>query len=96
MAERPRISAEIEHWLGAEGEKTLGSLIETFGAKSFAVLFVFLLGVPALPLPTGGATHVFEIIAMLLSLQLLAGRDQVWLPARWRRTELAGRRQQRF
>ncbi|MGH2869310.1 MAG: exopolysaccharide biosynthesis protein, partial [Solirubrobacteraceae bacterium] len=78
MAERPRISAEIEHWLGAEGEKTLGSLIETFGAKSFAVLFVFLLGVPALPLPTGGATHVFEIIAMLLSLQLLAGRDQVW------------------
>jgi hypothetical protein len=96
MAERPRISDEIEHWLNAEGEKTLGGLIETFGAKSFAVLFVFLLGVPALPLPTGGATHVFEIIAMLLSVQLLAGRDQVWLPARWRRMELAGRRQQRF
>jgi len=96
MDERTRVSDDIGGWLSAEGEKTLGSLIETFGAKSFAVLFVFLLGVPALPLPTGGATHVFEIIAMLLSLQLLIGRDEVWLPARWQRLELAGRRQQRF
>ena len=32
---------------------------------------MILLGVPALPLPTGGATHVFEVIAMLLSLQLI-------------------------
>jgi hypothetical protein len=57
---------------------------------------VLLLGVPALPLPTGGATHVFEIIAMLLALQLVAGRDEIWLPQRWRTLELAGDRQQRF
>ena len=78
------------------GKKTLGSLIELFGEKSFALLFVLLLGVPALPLPTGGATHVFEIIAVLLALQLVAGRDQIWLPQRWRELELAGQRQQRF
>jgi hypothetical protein len=41
---------------------------------------VLLLGPSALPLPTGGATHVFEIIAMLLALELIAGRDQIWLP----------------
>ena len=29
---------------------------------------------PALPLPTGGVTHVFEVIAMLLALELIAGR----------------------
>ncbi|MBV9915980.1 MAG: exopolysaccharide biosynthesis protein, partial [Solirubrobacterales bacterium] len=58
-------------WAQGEGEKTLGSLIEVFEEKSFAVIFVILLGVPALPLPTGGATHVFEVIAMLLSLQLI-------------------------
>jgi hypothetical protein len=52
--------------------------------------------VPALPLPTGGATHVFEIIAVLLALQLIAGRDHIWLPRRWRDLELAGERQQRF
>ena len=51
---------------------------------------------PALPLPTGGATHVFEIIAGLLACQLIAGREQIWLPARWRRLEVAGPRQQRL
>lgn len=67
-----------------------------FGDKSFAIVFVLLLGVPALPLPTGGATHLFEIIATLLALQLIAGRHQVWLPGRWERLELAGKRQERF
>jgi hypothetical protein len=46
--------------------------------------------VPALPLPTGGATHVFEVIAALTALQLVAGRDMIWLPKRWRKLELAG------
>ena len=91
-----RISEEIEAWLHSDGATTLGGLVETFQSKSFAVLFVLLLGVPALPLPTGGATHVFEIIAMLLALQLIAGRDEVWLPERWLALELAGPRQQRF
>jgi hypothetical protein len=57
---------------------------------------VVLLGVPALPLPTGGATHVFEILAVLLAAQLIAGRDHIWLPKRWRDLELAGPRQQKF
>jgi hypothetical protein len=92
----PKVSDELEGWLDGDGQKTLGSLIEVFEEKSFALLFVLLLGVPALPLPTGGATHVFEIIAVLLALQLIAGRDRIWLPERWRRREIAGRRQQRF
>ncbi|HEY2259263.1 MAG TPA: exopolysaccharide biosynthesis protein [Solirubrobacteraceae bacterium] len=95
-ADPARISDEIERWLLGEGDKTLGSLVELFGKKSFAVIFLFLLGLPALPLPTGGATHVLEIIAMLLSLQLIAGRQEVWLPERWLRIELAGEKQQKF
>ncbi|MGI8803556.1 MAG: exopolysaccharide biosynthesis protein [Solirubrobacteraceae bacterium] len=91
-----KVSDELERWLEGDGEKTLGSLIELFGKKSFAVLFVLLLGVPALPLPTGGATHVFEIIAVLLALELIAGREEIWLPRRWRSRELAGARQRRF
>ena len=91
-----RLSDELERWLNGEGEKTLGSLVDAFGEKSFALLFVLLLGVPALPVPTGGATHVFEIIAALIALELIAGRQEVWLPARWRRLELGGERQQRF
>ena len=57
----------MQRWVDAPGAKTLGSLVELFEEKSFAMLFVVLLGVPALPLPTGGVTHVLEIIAMLLS-----------------------------
>jgi hypothetical protein len=90
------ISAQIENWLRSAGDKTLGSLVEFFGKKSFALVFVLLLGVPALPLPTGGATHLFEIIAMLVSLQLIVGRREIWLPARWRRIGLAGGRRERL
>jgi hypothetical protein len=91
-----KVSDQLERWLGGDGEKTLGSLVELFEDKSFAIVFVLLLGVPALPLPTGGATHVFEIIAMLLALELVAGRKEIWLPQRWRGIELAGDRQQHF
>jgi len=91
-----KVSDAIEGWLEGESDKTLGSLVELFGEKSFAVLFVFLLGVPALPLPTGGATHVFEIIAALLALQLIVGRDQIWLPQKWCKLQLAGPKQQKF
>jgi hypothetical protein len=94
--EPQKVSAQLERWLRTDGDRTLGSLIDMFEEKSFAILFVFLLGVPALPLPTGGATHVFEIIAVLLALELTAGRDRIWLPQRWRKLELAGQRQQRF
>jgi hypothetical protein len=54
----------------------LGGLIDVFEKKSFALVFILLLCVPAL-LPTGGATHVFEIIAILVALQLVAGRDAI-------------------
>jgi hypothetical protein len=92
-----RLSDELEQWLNDEAsEKTLGGLVDTFGEKSFAILFVLLLGVPALPVPTGGATHVFEVIAVLVALQLVIGRRTVWLPKRWQGLKLGGERQQRF
>jgi hypothetical protein len=91
-----KVSEELDRWLSGDGPKTLDSLIALFGEKSFALLFVLLLGVPALPLPTGGATHVFEAIAVLLAVQLIAGAKRIWLPRRWRAIELAGPRQKRF
>jgi hypothetical protein len=91
-----KVSEQLERWLAVDGDRTLGSLVDLFEKKSFAILFVVLLGVPALPLPTGGATHVFEIIAALTALQLIAGRDCIWLPERWRGLDLAGPRQQKF
>src|SRR5437764_7932907 len=93
---RNRLSDELEGWLSGDTEKTLGGLIDVFGQKSFAIMFVLLLAVPALPLPTGGVTHVLEIVAILLALQLIAGRHKIWLPERWRNLEVAGDRQRRL
>jgi len=77
-----KLSDELERWLRGDGEKTLGSLVELFGRRSFAVLFIVLLALSAIPAPTGGLTQVLEVIAMLLALQLIANRDEVWLPDR--------------
>ena len=91
-----KVSEDLERWLDGDGEKTLGGLIDTFGKRSFAIVFVVLMAVPALPLPTGGVTHVFEIVVMLLALELIVGLRAVWLPRRWRRLELAGARREKF
>lgn len=67
---------------------TINEVIDTFKEKSFAILFLLLLAIPALPIPTGGVTHIFEIIAMLLSVELVAGRKTVWLPKKWLKKQL--------
>jgi hypothetical protein len=90
------VSDQLETWLRGDGEHTLGGLIGVFEEKSFALLFILLLGVSALPLPTGGATHVFDIVAVLVAGQLVIGRDQIWVPKRWRSLGLGGSKQQRF
>jgi hypothetical protein len=82
------VSDELEQWLEGDDPKTLGNLVEVFGERSFAIVFALLMALPALPLPTGGATHVLEVITMLLALQLLAGRTHIWLPRRWRGLDL--------
>ena len=96
MLEGEKLSDRLEGWLQGDEPKTIGSLIDRFEEKSFAVLFVLLLAVPALPLPTGGVTHVFEVIAMLLALELIAGRHRVWLPERWRQREISPEMRRRF
>jgi hypothetical protein len=92
----PSAGDQLQAWLHSDGDKTLGALITTFEEKAFALVFILLMGLPALPLPTGGATHVFEVITMLTALQLIAGRDEIWVPDRWRGIALAGGKRERF
>jgi hypothetical protein len=96
MAPDAKVSERIECWLRGDGPKTLGSLVDMFGEGSFAIIFVLLMAVPALPLPTGGATHVLELVTMLLALELVAGRRRVWLPRRWKGIELSGESRQKL
>jgi hypothetical protein len=81
-------SDELEGWLKSPGDKTLGDLLDVFDEKSFAIALLVLMITPALPLPTGGITHVFELIAALLALQMIVGRERVWLPQKLLRRHL--------
>lgn len=82
--EKPLLFSEaLQRWLISDKPKTLDELIQVFAEKSFAIIFLLLMALPALPLPTGGVTHVTELIAMLVSLELIIGRRTVWLPRRW-------------
>ena len=76
-------SATLQKWLRSRKPKHVSDLIDTFGEKSFALIFLLMLALPALPIPTGGVTHVTELIAMLGALQMIAGRQVIWLPKRW-------------
>jgi hypothetical protein len=81
-------SVELERWLLGDGAKTIGDLGEVFAEKAFAVTILLLMFLPALPLPTGGISHVFEAITVFVALQFVIGRRTPWLPARWRDREL--------
>jgi|SRR5437870_12315234 len=88
--EEQKVSVQLEEWLHSDRKKTIGDLVETFGPRSFAILFVVLMALPALPLPTGAVSHVLEILTMLLALELVVGRTEVWIPDRFRDRELKG------
>jgi len=87
--ERPgEFSDQLEEWLESEGTKTLGDLGDVFAEKSFAVTVLMLMFLPALPLPTGGISDLFAAITVVVAIQLVLGRDELWLPARWKRRQL--------
>ena len=93
---RRKISAELEEWLGSDRKKTIADLLDTFGPRSFAILFIVLMALPALPLPTGAVSHVLEIVTMLLALEMIIGRTDVWIPKRFHDRELKGLSNEKF
>ena len=79
----PEFSKKLEMLLRSKQPVSLKALTDSFVEKSFAIVLLLLLALPALPLPTGGITHIFEIIAMLVCIELIAGRKTLWLPNKW-------------
>lgn len=81
-------SDELETWLESDGPKTVGALNDVFAERAFAVgVFLFML-VPALPLPTGGVSHVLELVTIVLAAEMVLGRKVIWVPSRWKDSEL--------
>jgi len=70
--------------IGARDEPKLylGELVNAFGERGFGAMMVFLGLLNALASPIPGSTTVLGAPLMLICLQLLFRRDQLWLP-RW-------------
>lgn len=81
-------SKELSDWLESDGSKTLIELDLVFGDRTFAILFMFMMAASALPIPTGGITDVFAVITILFALQMMLGKNSLWLPKRWRKMKL--------
>ncbi len=84
MKAEQEFSDELERWLGSDKPKTIGALEGVFERKTFAVAILLLMFVPAIPAPTGGVTHVFEILTVIIAAQMVLGRRSLWIPNRWR------------
>ncbi len=87
-AARRRVSAGLEAWLDGDEPTTIGTLSHTFGEKILAAACLALMAPSALPIPTGGATHVFDVLALVFAVQMVFARRTIWMPDRWRSREL--------
>lgn len=74
------LARRLRRWLESDKPKTVASLSAVFAEKTIGIVILVVMLFPALPLPTGGISHVLEVIAMLVALQLMVGWRGFWLP----------------
>ena len=67
---------------------SIGDLTNAVGEKGFGLLLVLLSLPSALPVPAPGYSTPFGIVIALIALQMLMGRQTVWLPARLQRIRI--------
>ena len=82
------LNAKLTAWLHQDGPKTISSLETAFGQRSFALAVVLLMALPSTPVPTGGISHMLDLLTILIALEHAFGRKDIWLPARWRERSL--------
>jgi hypothetical protein len=78
----------LQGWFDSDRPSTVAELNEAFGERTFAIAIALLMAPTALPIPTAGLTHIFEVISAILALELIAGRRTPWLPKRLTNREL--------
>jgi hypothetical protein len=79
---------QLERRLRAGGRLTLGRLVDALDTEGFALVLMILMFPSALPIPTGGVTHVLELVSVLVAAQMVLGRSDLWLPRRLAAHEL--------
>lgn len=90
------MSDALETWRTSVSPKDLDHLVAIVEDRGVLMIICILLFPAALPLPTGGFTHLFEIIALVPIVQLIAGKNHALLPHRLRRMTLSTKFMDRF
>ncbi len=73
----------------ADGTVSVEEVLARAGDRSYGIILL-LLAIPCfIPVLPPGTSGVVGALMILVALQLLLGRRQLWLPARWRRKRLA-------
>jgi hypothetical protein len=88
-------SKELSDWLNSDRRKTVKDLEVFFGEKTFAIAIFLLMALPALPIPTGGVSHIFEALAISIASGMTIGLKTLWIPKRWEKLEIGGNFQQK-
>ena len=84
------LAETLENALASEDQNgpSIGELTDAVGEKGFGLLLVLLSLPSALPVPAPGYSTPFGIVIALIALQMLMGRQTVWLPARLQRIRI--------
>jgi len=63
---------------------TLGETLDQLREKGLGMILILFSLPSAIPVPAPGYSTPFGVVLLLLGLQMLAGRDQLWIPKRTR------------
>ena len=79
ITEEP-LSKKLEDWLKSDDTPTVAEFNQASGDEGMGLLIVLLIAPSALPIPTGGITHLFQIGVVITALQVMLARETLWLP----------------
>lgn len=65
-----------------EGGPSIGEITEAVGEKGFGLVLMVLSLPSALPIPAPGYSTPFGIVIGLIALQMMLGRQTLWIPSR--------------
>ncbi|WP_269523824.1 exopolysaccharide biosynthesis protein [Coraliomargarita parva] len=84
------LAESLEASLASQDERgpSIGELSDAVGEKGFGLLLLILSLPSALPVPAPGYSTPFGIAIVLIAIQMLIGRQTVWLPERTKRVRI--------
>ena len=86
---KPRRLSEIVTSIDTKQDLSIGKLVDAFGERAFgALMFVF--AVPNIVPTPPGTSAVLGLPLVILTFQLMIGRQRLWLPNAGRRRSISG------